>query len=78
VSVAGVGEPDRLVDQAGRRRDRCDAAQHRPLGFGGDPLKIVAGGDKQNRDGVGPDAVATQQFGCGGFDEQSDLFIESP
>jgi hypothetical protein len=40
-------EPVAAIDQTRCRGDRCDPAQHRPLRFGGDSLRVVAGGDEQ-------------------------------
>ena len=53
------------VGLAGRRGERCDAAEVRERGFVADPLRVVAGGDQQDRGGVDADAVDLEQLGCG-------------
>ena len=49
------------VGLARRRVDRGDAAEVRERGFGCEPVRVVAGGDEQDRGGVDADAVELEQ-----------------
>ena len=50
-------------DLARRRRDRRDAAEVRPGGFGADPFGVVTGGDEEDGGGVDADAVEREEAG---------------
>jgi hypothetical protein len=76
LAVAAAVEPP-TGDLAGRGRDRGDAAQVGPRGFGAEPVGVVAGGHQQRGGSVDADAVQLEQLGCGLGDELGEQRVEA-
>ena len=49
----------------------------RPGGFAAKPLWTVAGGDEEQRGGVGANAVQSERAGCMRGDERDEQFVET-
>ena len=75
LAVAAGVEPA-AGDLPRRCGDRGDGAQVRPGGLRAQPLRVVPGGDQQQRGGIRADAVEGEQARGAGGDERDDELVE--
>ena len=61
----------------GGGRDRGDTAQVRPRAFAAQPLRVIPGGDQQQRGGIRADAVQGEQARRAGGDQRADQLAQA-
>ena len=77
LTVAAGVEPESFLGLARRRGEGCDATQMRERSFVLQPMRVVAGGDEQDRSGVGADAVDLEQFRCAATHQGVEDIVEA-